>query len=405
MKFTWTEVATRYKFDDRQTILGEYLVNRGKDALLEVWAAGSEEGPAPVEYAAELAAKTVAGDDPETGRLVMEYLKTKKKRGAASSYLQLQYETEQSVVKDVFRLLQPDQAAGFKNLEIGSLLLDVDTGHRPLDDRIGVLTHQLRHPGEPGPAEPPRVADGDWSLSMTPLLRMNGVTEHLAVDLQQVCTALSLDSRQSTLLTYLLDWLHNQCAELWSTVTDDYGRSPLEFIVDVKLRGDGGPIERPLVDYLRTARKLGTDRTYYELQAQLECALQHELNRTLGRDVTAPLHALGVGSFLSIATGNEPIADRLSTLHEENKLKNGIDLFCSMPFEYVHIEDTGDVLPCCPSKFRLSIGNLKSDSMQDVWSSRAAVAVRESIIDKSFRFCNYHACEYLKEGRNKHASK
>lgn len=404
MKITWTDVAARLKFDDRQTILGEYLVNRGKDATFDLWTSASDDGgPTPIDYAVELS--SLAPEDPETGPRMVEFLKGKKKRGAASSYLQLQYETEKPIVTDIVRLLNPDQAAAFVKLDVGSLLLDIDTGYRPIDEHISSRVNLIRH-GTPPPMGDAPVADGDWSLTMVPLLRIKGVTDDPGSDLADVCAALSLDPRQATILKYLLELLQHQCAELWSAVTHDYRLSPFEYLVDLELSGDGGrgPVERPFVEYLRTAQKIATDQSYFAIQAQLERALHHDLNRMLGRDVTAPLHALGIGSFLSIATGNEPIAYRLLMLREENKLKRGIDLFCSMPFEYVHIEDTGDVLPCCPSKFRLSIGNLKKDSMQEVWSSRAAEAVRESIHDKTFRFCNYHACEYLKQGRNKNAT-
>jgi radical SAM protein with 4Fe4S-binding SPASM domain len=206
---------------------------------------------------------------------------------------------------------------------------------------------------------------------------------------------------------YLIDDLQDRCADLWATVAVGYGLSPLEYIVELKLGAAGNgsaAIERPLVEYLRTTRKLDSDLTFLELQEQLERALNHEITMFLGRDLTEQLRELSVGSFLSLATGHTPIATRLSALYEEHKLKRGIDLFCGMPFEYVHIEDTGDVLPCCPSKFYISIGNLKKDTMHDVWTSRAAEAVRESIHDKTFRFCNYYACEYLKQGKNKHAS-
>jgi radical SAM protein with 4Fe4S-binding SPASM domain len=68
---------------------------------------------------------------------------------------------------------------------------------------------------------------------------------------------------------------------------------------------------------------------------------------------------------------------------------------CRSPFEYVHIQANGDVYPCCPSKFGKVIGNLTRQTLEEVWHSDAARAVRESIIDGSYRFCNAGACEYL----------
>jgi radical SAM protein with 4Fe4S-binding SPASM domain len=71
--------------------------------------------------------------------------------------------------------------------------------------------------------------------------------------------------------------------------------------------------------------------------------------------------------------------------------------FCRSPFEYVHIQANGDVYPCCPSKFGRIIGNLKTSTLEEVWSSPAAREVRDSIVDGSYKFCNAAACEYLRD--------
>ncbi|HEV2833896.1 MAG TPA: radical SAM protein [Pyrinomonadaceae bacterium] len=70
---------------------------------------------------------------------------------------------------------------------------------------------------------------------------------------------------------------------------------------------------------------------------------------------------------------------------------------CRSPFEYVHIQANGDTYPCCPSKFAKIIGNVKKISLREAWNSEEAKAVRESIIDGSYKFCNADACEYLRD--------
>lgn len=71
---------------------------------------------------------------------------------------------------------------------------------------------------------------------------------------------------------------------------------------------------------------------------------------------------------------------------------------CRSPFEYVHIQANGDVYPCCPSKFGKIIGNVNTMSLREAWNSPEANAVRESILDGSYKFCNAQACEYLRDG-------
>jgi radical SAM protein with 4Fe4S-binding SPASM domain len=68
---------------------------------------------------------------------------------------------------------------------------------------------------------------------------------------------------------------------------------------------------------------------------------------------------------------------------------------CRSPFEYVHIQANGDVYPCCPSKFGKIIGNLTTQTLEEIWHSDPAREVRESIVTGSYRFCNAKACEYL----------
>lgn len=70
---------------------------------------------------------------------------------------------------------------------------------------------------------------------------------------------------------------------------------------------------------------------------------------------------------------------------------------CRSPFEYVHIQANGDIYPCCPSKFGKVIGNANEMSLRDAWNSEEAGAVRESILDGSYKFCNADACEYLRD--------
>jgi len=53
-------------------------------------------------------------------------------------------------------------------------------------------------------------------------------------------------------------------------------------------------------------------------------------------------------------------------LTEEKMGNRNMDIFCSIPFEFAFIGDTGDVYPCCPAKFKMSIGNLRDDTLKDI---------------------------------------
>ena len=73
-------------------------------------------------------------------------------------------------------------------------------------------------------------------------------------------------------------------------------------------------------------------------------------------------------------------------------------LFCSKPFKWFEVsrgQREGDVFACCPSWLDTPMGNLDDSSVAEVWNSTAAVAIRESILDGSFRFCSRERCPSL----------
>ncbi len=73
-------------------------------------------------------------------------------------------------------------------------------------------------------------------------------------------------------------------------------------------------------------------------------------------------------------------------------------LFCSKPFEWFEVTQLngrGEVYLCCPSWLNTPIGNLQRQSVNEIWNSKAAQAIRGSILDGSFKYCNRGRCPYL----------
>jgi MoaA/NifB/PqqE/SkfB family radical SAM enzyme len=69
---------------------------------------------------------------------------------------------------------------------------------------------------------------------------------------------------------------------------------------------------------------------------------------------------------------------------------------CPAPFRQIDVLDTGTHL-CCASWLHTSIGNLHQQPWREVWNSPAAQAIRTSIHDGSYRYCNKTACPYIQE--------
>jgi hypothetical protein len=72
-------------------------------------------------------------------------------------------------------------------------------------------------------------------------------------------------------------------------------------------------------------------------------------------------------------------------------------LFCSKPFNYLEVTATGEprgnATVCCwvPTK----LGNFQTESFEAVWNGEKAQAIRRSILDGSFDYCDKAACAFL----------
>src|SRR5688572_4358694 len=73
-------------------------------------------------------------------------------------------------------------------------------------------------------------------------------------------------------------------------------------------------------------------------------------------------------------------------------------LFCSKPFEWFEVTQLngrGGVYLCCPSWLETPVGNLRQQSVGEVWNGETAQAIRRSVLDGSFSYCNGVRCPYL----------
>jgi len=72
-------------------------------------------------------------------------------------------------------------------------------------------------------------------------------------------------------------------------------------------------------------------------------------------------------------------------------------LFCSHPFKHLEVTTSGQrggTFLCCPAWLPVSIGNIRTSSVDEVWNSENAQKIRRSILDGSFQYCTKH-CPFL----------
>ncbi|MGV6851824.1 MAG: radical SAM protein [bacterium] len=78
--------------------------------------------------------------------------------------------------------------------------------------------------------------------------------------------------------------------------------------------------------------------------------------------------------------------------------KNLKGRFCANPFRQFDLDTVGGVGVCCSSWLPTLIGNLYDDDIQEIWNSKRAQLIRESIFDGSFRYCNHKVCPSIQNG-------
>lgn len=73
-------------------------------------------------------------------------------------------------------------------------------------------------------------------------------------------------------------------------------------------------------------------------------------------------------------------------------------LFCSKPFTWFEVSRNvreNEVFLCCPSWLDTPAGNLRDQSVEEIWNGPVARDIRRSILDGSFAYCNRTRCPYL----------
>lgn len=71
---------------------------------------------------------------------------------------------------------------------------------------------------------------------------------------------------------------------------------------------------------------------------------------------------------------------------------------CDMPFSDVEIKANGDVYVCCPAWNPVVIGNLLKNDIRTIWNGPRADAIRKTITDGSYRYCNHQTCPAMLAG-------
>jgi len=84
--------------------------------------------------------------------------------------------------------------------------------------------------------------------------------------------------------------------------------------------------------------------------------------------------------------------DLSASLNQTRRLEGR---FCPNPFSQFDVYEDGRAFVCCNSWLPDSIGNLNEQPVPAIWNSEPARAIRDSIFDGSFRYCNHKLCPFI----------
>jgi MoaA/NifB/PqqE/SkfB family radical SAM enzyme len=81
-----------------------------------------------------------------------------------------------------------------------------------------------------------------------------------------------------------------------------------------------------------------------------------------------------------------------------NAPKKSEGKFCKNPFDQFEIHPDGTVSVCCMSWLPEKIGNAEEKEIGEIFNSKKAQDIRESILDGSFKYCDHKLCPYIQNG-------
>ena len=71
----------------------------------------------------------------------------------------------------------------------------------------------------------------------------------------------------------------------------------------------------------------------------------------------------------------------MTTEFNPTELAYASKTFCIMPWVHQYVGPTGDVKPCCVYQHEAELGNLKHDTLKEIWNSDATKELRLKLLN------------------------
>ena len=157
----------------------------------------------------------------------------------------------------------------------------------------------------------------------------------------------------------------------------DTSRPAEALAVELYEHGTGNPILTVAADWFRIdLRKAGKGDGHHGFSVELPAS-------SFRPGLAVGARVAGTGFVLKDSprtTGD----DQPATLSDRASRVSG--RFCHMPFEKLALDTDGAHL-CCSAYLPVVVGDPSTQTLDEIWNSKAAIEVRRSIIDGDFKYC------------------
>ncbi|WP_406826872.1 SPASM domain-containing protein [Pedobacter sp. KACC 23697] len=232
----------------------------------------------------------------------------------------------------------------------------------------------------------------------------------------EICNRVVKDDNLRELFANAILNIKTEVAAICLREAENNAPSPLKFLSNYwngKPSANKAELAIIFKTYIERQKERSTSVPFSTLINQTVERLVAQLQSALPTESVAVICKIGISDILNAPGSPDPIGIELQKIlaglppadatastniglpRPENHQHKFHGRFCQFPFDFAQIDPLGQMYLCCPQTLPEAAGDLVSDTFMDTWNSPGAIAIRESILDGSFRYCSEATCGYL----------
>lgn len=232
----------------------------------------------------------------------------------------------------------------------------------------------------------------------------------------EICNRVVKDEDLLELFADAILNIKTEVADICLREAENNAPSPLKFLSNYwngKPSADKTELDTIFKTYIERQKERSTSLPFSTLINQTVERLVEQLKPKLPPESVAVIYEIGISDILNAQGSVDPIGIALQKIlaglppvdatastniglpKPENHHNKFLGRFCQFPFDFAQIDPLGQMYLCCPQTLPEAAGDLVSDTFMDTWNSPRAIAIRESILDGSFKYCSEATCGYL----------